>query len=140
MCNTGILPSMDNEHSVVIYDGECGFCTWCVLFILHRDQGDQYRFAALKSKTAQSFFLKEGITDTEVLWLIDTKEYYRESSAVLRAVGRLGGIYQLSYAGLLMPRFIRDWVYTKVSLVRKRLVKGNVCPIIPWKYEHLFIE
>ena len=127
--------------SVIIYDGQCGFCTWNVLFVLRRPKGTQYTFTSTSSDYAQEFFSRETIHTPETIWLIDpAQQYYSKSSAVLRIIGRLGGIYILAYVGFIVPSFIRDYIYDFIARNRKKLLKNNACPVIPDEYKHQFLE
>jgi len=129
------------NRSVIIYDNDCALCTGYVLFLLRRDRSDRYSFASLTGTTARNFFSRENIPveEQEALWLIDETTYYYKSSAILRAIGRIGGIYRFFYLFLLVPPVIRDWVYGVISRRRRRFM-GNTCPVIPPEYEGRFID
>ena len=128
------------NNTIIIYDGDCAFCSWCVLFVLKHKNRDQFRFAALSSNTAQAFFAKEGITDIEMIRCITAEATYTKSSAVLAILGQLHWSYKITCLGYLIPKFLRDAVYDLVSRNRKRLIRGNVCPVIPVEYNALFLD
>ena len=126
---------------IIIYDSDCAFCTWCVLFVLRHKSRDRFLFAGLSSKTALEFFQSKNITDAEMIWLIEPNgQYHYRSSATIRVTGLLSTWYAPVYALLLVPKPIRDWCYNWVAKRRKRFVKNNVCPIIPSEYSHLFVS
>jgi predicted DCC family thiol-disulfide oxidoreductase YuxK len=128
------------EKHIIIYDQECAFCTWWVLFVLKRDTEKKYLFTSLQSPTAQTFFEINQITDPVMIWLlVSDGTHYNRSGASIRIISGLGGIYRLVTIALLVPRPIRDWVYTLISNHRKALIKNNVCPIVPEDYSQQFI-
>jgi predicted DCC family thiol-disulfide oxidoreductase YuxK len=128
------------EKTIIIYDQDCAFCTWWVLFVLKRDKQKKYFFTSLSSLTAQTFFQENNITDAVMIWLLlPDKTYYNRSSASIRIISGLGGIYRFTQLALLVPRPFRDWVYTLISNHRKALIRNNVCPIVPDAYSEQFI-
>lgn len=131
---------MSEVSPLIIYDSECAFCTWCVLFVIQRDAQPHYHFTSLTSKTALDFFAAHHITDTEAIWLLRPDEsFYNRSSATIRIVSSLGGIYRAASLGLLIPRPIRDWVYTFIANRRRRLLANATCPVIPSEFQDRFI-
>ncbi|WP_294297757.1 thiol-disulfide oxidoreductase DCC family protein [uncultured Chryseobacterium sp.] len=112
-----------NKH-VVFFDGDCGVCNFWVQWILERDKKNQFMFASLQSDFGQQFLSERGLNtkvfNTMYLW--KPNQYYLEKSrAVLKIADLLGGIYKLSVIGKLIPKFLSDKVYDKVSENRMKL-------------------
>ncbi|MDQ1097397.1 MULTISPECIES: thiol-disulfide oxidoreductase DCC family protein [Chryseobacterium] len=109
---------------IVFFDGECGVCNFWVQWILERDTKDQFMFASLQSDFGQKFLSERGL-DTQVfntMYLWKPNSYYLiKSSAVLEIARLLGGIYQLSAIGKIIPQFLRDKLYDVVSKNRMKL-------------------
>lgn len=109
---------------IVFFDGDCGVCNFWVQWILKRDHNNRFLFASLQSDFGQTF-LSERKLNTEVfntLYLWKPNHYYLEkSNAVLQIANILGGIYQLSAIGKIIPRFLSDRIYDLISKNRMKL-------------------
>lgn len=112
------------DKHIVFFDGDCGVCNFWVQWILERDKRDQFRFASLQSDFGQEFLSERGL-DTKVfntMYLWKPNQYYLEKSrAVLKIADILGGIYKLSAVGKIIPKFLSDKIYDKVSENRMKL-------------------
>ena len=110
------------ERALVLYDGECGFCTRSVLFVFRNDPGGRYHFAALGSPTGQRLLREHGIPPTEdTIVLIDGPRASVRSTAALR-IGR-GLRWPWSWVaalGFLLPRALRDAAYRAFARRRHR--------------------
>ena len=106
---------------VLFFDGECGLCNHTVRWLIARDRQRVLRFAPLQGRLAaqKRVVLPADYPDWGVaLWDEDGIHY--ESDATLRAVGRLGGVWRLAHALLLIPRAIRNGVYRFIARNRIR--------------------
>ena len=102
-------------QDILFFDGECNLCNGTVDFLIRRDHGRHLHFASLQGDTAKKLLpqnVREGL-DTVVLWRDGV--LFRRSSAVLRAVATMGGLWLLTKVFLLVPAFIRDWFYDCVA-------------------------
>jgi predicted DCC family thiol-disulfide oxidoreductase YuxK len=134
---------------VVLYDGVCGLCNRYVQFLLRRDRGRVFRFAALQGAFGQDALTRHGIEvtgDPQSIVLLESPGTPNErlrvrSDAVLASVARLGGPWRCVGALRLIPRFLRDGVYDFVARVRYRLFgRFDVCAVPPGGFEQRFID
>lgn len=119
---------MERYNKVVLYDGECGFCSFWVQWLLNMDKDNQLKFASLQGNYGQLFLQDKGlnITDFDTIYFIkDDEFFYEKSTAIIQIVNSLGGIFQLIMLLYIIPRFIRDAVYMIVSKNRKKLINNN---------------
>jgi predicted DCC family thiol-disulfide oxidoreductase YuxK len=114
---------MDNSGPILLFDGVCNLCNSLVKFIVRRDKNARISFASLQSGTGQSLLLKAGLSKES----IDTIVYFTgekillRSSAVLNLLKDLGGGWKLFYALIIIPSFIRDFVYKLIAKNRYKL-------------------
>lgn len=104
---------------IILFDGHCNLCNGTVKFVIKRDVAANFSFAALQSSVGQDLLRKFKMsTDTlGTFVLIQGDGYYVKSTAALRVVKELGGLWRLLYVFILVPRTIRDYLY---SLLAKR--------------------
>jgi predicted DCC family thiol-disulfide oxidoreductase YuxK len=117
---------------VILFDGVCNLCNASVNWIIDQDKKNLFRFASLQSAYGKSVIEQFNITgnymDTVVL-LEDDKVYLR-SEAALRVLKHLGGLYSLAYAFVIVPAFLRNFVYNIVAENRYRWFgKQDACRI-----------
>ena len=115
-------------HTVLLYDGLCGFCDGILQFILARDQKRTMRFAALQGDYAGTL-LKEfpELQAVDSLIVVQTsaddptRRPLVRSDAVIAIAGYLGGPWRAVGALLrLIPRRVRDWGYDAFATRRFR--------------------
>jgi predicted DCC family thiol-disulfide oxidoreductase YuxK len=108
--------------AILLYDGECGFCTRSVLFVYRRDPKARIRFASLQSDVGQKLLAEHGIPlDMSTVALVDEKGAHVRSTAVLRTARLLRWPWSWGYAAILVPRFVRDPLYRLVAKHRRKL-------------------
>lgn len=101
-------------QTVVFFDGLCNFCNGAVQFIIKRDVKNIFKFASLQSNYAQNELNKFNIdlnAPNSFVLLLNGK-VYQQSTAALMVTKQLSGLWPLLYALIVVPRFIRDWVYS----------------------------
>ena len=100
---------------VIYFDGFCGLCNGFIDFVLTRDRARHFRFAPLQGPTAKARFGDPGDVDPTTILLEDGGVVFERSTAALRIIARLGGVWSLAGVFRLVPRFIRDAVYDWVA-------------------------
>jgi predicted DCC family thiol-disulfide oxidoreductase YuxK len=121
---------------IVFFDGYCLLCQASVQFIIQRDPSGLFQFAPLQEELANKLLapLPESGVSSVILWE-EGKISYR-STAALRIVKKLRGVWPLLYVLTIVPVFIRDGIYNWVAKNRyKWWGKSSKC-LIPkpeWK-------
>jgi predicted DCC family thiol-disulfide oxidoreductase YuxK len=111
-----------DKHGIILFDGVCNLCNGAVTFIIDRDPAAYFRFAPLQSEVAQRL-LPRGI-DTSMslssLILIEGNRFYTHSTAALRIARKLRGGWPLLYGFMIVPKVLRDSIYSWVATNRYR--------------------
>ena len=132
-----------NEKNILLFDGICNLCNRLVQFVIKRDLKAKFRFAALQSKTGQALCLhmKLPMGDfNSIVYIRDGKCLFK-SSAILHVLYDLGGVWKLFYAFIIMPSFIRDFVYTIVAKTRYKVFgKRETCMIPSSEIKNRFLD
>jgi predicted DCC family thiol-disulfide oxidoreductase YuxK len=118
--------------AVVLFDGVCNLCNGLVRFVVKRDPDGRFKFAALSSDAAAralSRFDTGPLPDSLVL--IEDGNVFTRSDAALRIARRLGFPWQLAYALVVVPKFLRDWVYDLVARHRYRWFGRREACVVP---------
>lgn len=120
------IVSFMNSHSnkinqkIVLYDAFCTFCIQSAYQLKHLDSGCHLKIIPLQSAEGRNnlkfFNLPENYNKSVIF--INENKYYLKSTAVIRAFSALGGIYNGFLVFLLIPPFLRDFVYTQISKMR----------------------
>ncbi|MGG6312817.1 thiol-disulfide oxidoreductase DCC family protein [Paenibacillus macerans] len=135
-------PEKEN-HPVVLSDGVCHLCQGAVKFIIKRDPGGRFRFAALQSEAGQRL-LQSNMPATETLdtiVLIERGACYTRSAAALRIAKGLRYPWPLLYALILVPRGIRDAAYRTVAKHRYRWFgKDETCLVPTRELKERFLQ
>lgn len=109
------------DHPVLFFDGVCNLCNASVDFIVRRDKKRKYRFAPLQGITAAHAIpeqVEKGDFDSFVL--AERGQIFTRSTAALKVLVGLGGIWSLAKPLLLIPAALRDPIYRLIAKNRYR--------------------
>jgi predicted DCC family thiol-disulfide oxidoreductase YuxK len=122
LSNQESSPKITQEYQIILFDGVCTLCNQSVDFIIQRDAKDTFKFASLQSESAKNL-LKPFTVNTEKLdsvLLIKNGKLYQKSSAALQIARQLSGGWKLMYGFIIIPRFLRNFVYDIIAKNRYR--------------------
>ncbi len=125
---------ISKEHPIILFDGYCNLCSSSVQFILKRDKKKLFRYAPLQSDFGKSKLIENGLTINKIdtLVLIENDTAYTYSTGALKIARQLDGWWPLLYAGIIIPRFLRDLIYQFIAKNRyKWFGKTKECFMIP---------
>jgi predicted DCC family thiol-disulfide oxidoreductase YuxK len=112
-----------NHKALILFDGDCGLCTGLMQFIIKRDKKNKFLFAPLQSKVGQEFLAHKGFPPN----YLDSFKYvvydklYEKSTAGLKLLKDIGGIWQMLYLFIIIPKPVRDGFYSLVSKYRFKI-------------------
>ncbi len=131
------------EKRIILFDGVCNLCNSAVKFVLKRDKNSVFRFASLQSNVAIGLLKNVKVSDMDsgTFVLIDNGKVYTRSTAALRVCKQLSGIWPLMIVFMIVPLFIRDWVYNLISKNRYRWFgKRDICMIPSPEVKNKFLN
>lgn len=107
---------------IVLFDGFCNLCSGAIDFILKHDPTHKFRFLPFQSEFARSFLNELGSLPQPIgtLILFEGSRSYTGSTAWLRIVRRLSGLWPLLFALVVIPRPVRDMTYNWIARNRYR--------------------
>ena len=116
-------PAAIPPEGIVLFDGHCNFCSGVVNFLIDRDPHGRLQFATLQSDTGRRLLAEHRLSmpdepDTMV-FIVGGKAFVR-SDAALATTKYLSGLWPLARVAWVVPRFLRDAVYTFVARNRYR--------------------
>ena len=102
---------------VILFDGVCNLCNNSVKFIIKNDKRNIFKFAPLQGKYGIKIQNRYNINTTEInsIILIDGKKTYAKSSAALRIAKDLRAPFFMLYVFIIIPVFIRNFVYDLIA-------------------------
>ena len=120
----------DAYGQVIVFDGVCNFCNSFVNFVMDRDRQQKFKFGTLQSEPGQ--YLLEELQlpreDFETFLLLKNGRVFSKSTAALKIIRELDGIWPVLYALMVIPRPIRDTCYDFIARHRYRWMgKSTAC-------------
>ncbi len=117
------MPTNTNHSSILLFDGVCNLCNGIVQFVIKHDPNAKFKFASLQSEAGQTLLKKFGLktNDFDTFVLVRGETYFVKSSAVLRVLNELGGVWKLFYAFIILPAPLRDLFYNAIAGSRYKL-------------------
>ena len=115
--------TMINSDNILMFDGVCNLCSRLVQFINKRDKKAKLLFISLQSAYGQSLLRKFGLPsdDFDTVVYIRGDKYFLKSSAILHILKELGGIWKLFIIFIIIPGFIRDYIYKIIAKTRYKI-------------------
>ena len=105
------------NKTILLFDGYCNLCHSSVQFVLKHEKNNEIYFTSLQSPTGIEILNHYSINPKEIdsLVLIEKNKAYIKSTAALRITKYLKGLYPIGFSLLIIPSFIRNWVYDYVA-------------------------
>ena len=122
---------------LILFDGVCNLCNSSIDLVIRNDKKNIFHFASLQSDFGQRFSKAHNLSteNFETIVYFENGKLYFKSSAALRIARHMSGIYSLLFIFIILPPFIRDFVYNVVAKNRyKWFGKRDTCRL-PTKEE-----
>jgi predicted DCC family thiol-disulfide oxidoreductase YuxK len=125
MPETSQIPAVALATPLLVYDGNCGFCSRAVQFILRHERRHDLQFVPRDSEFGKELRRRFHLEAVESMLWIDNDRALIESNAVLSSGKYVGGIWAvLSKIAWLVPSSLRNWAYRLIARNRRRLSSG----------------
>ena len=120
------------DNYIILFDGVCNLCSGAVQFVIRRDTKNKFSFASLQSDIARQLLFEKGLTPSlETILVLKGDVVFEKSDAALEIARHLSGAWPLLYVCKLVPRFIRDGVYTWIANNRYRFFGRQESCMLP---------
>ena len=105
------------QHSIILFDGVCNLCNGAVQFVIKRDNKNRFVFASLQSGEGIEILKEYNLPSNKMasFILVDNGKVYDKSTAALRVLKNLKGLWRAFYIFIIVPKFIRDGVYDWIA-------------------------
>lgn len=126
------------EQSIILFDGVCNLCNGFVNFLIPRDEENRFQFGSLQSDKVKELLKQYHYSSDNIstVLLIENRQLYSQSTAVLRIARKMNGAWPLLYGFMIIPRPIRDFLYNLIARNRYSLFgKKDSCmmPTPEWR-------
>ena len=108
--------------NLVLFDGVCNLCNGFVKFLIRQDHRQVLSYGTLQSEEIQKILMNAkfvGNSDTVVY--MRHGSIFTRSSAVLRILRDLGGLWHIVVTMYVIPRAFRDYIYRYIARNRHRI-------------------
>jgi Uncharacterized protein conserved in bacteria len=114
---------MIKNKNILLFDGFCNLCSRLANFIILRDKKAKFLFLSLQSASGQSLLKKFGLPtdDFDSIVYVSNDKYFLKSTAILYILKELGGIWKLFFIFIIVPNFIRDFIYKIIAKTRYKI-------------------
>lgn len=136
-------PNVRSEDRVVLFDGVCKLCSAWARFLIQFDRKEIFKLCAIQSDEGKAIleFYGMRIDVYETMILVEGPELSTKSTAFFRVVRRLPFPWPLMRAFIIVPRFIRDWLYDRIALNRYKIFgRYDSCVLPTPDHERRFLR
>ncbi|MBJ7882451.1 thiol-disulfide oxidoreductase DCC family protein [Gelidibacter salicanalis] len=125
--------NLEKNKQLILFDGVCNLCNSSVQYVIKHDQQDIFRYTALQSEVGQEILehykIDTSKTDSILLYSEENGIFYK-STAALKIASQLGFPRNIMVIFIIIPPFIRNWVYDFIAKNRyKWYGKKDECMI-----------
>ena len=134
---------MSEVPNLILFDGVCNLCNASVQFVIRHDRAGKFRFAAIQSEIGREIFQRHGLDPAKLqtfVFITDGRIFLR-SDAAIEVVARFGGAWKLLRVLSLVPRSLRDAIYSFIAQNRYRWFgRQEVCMIPTPEIKERFLD
>ena len=127
------VPSFDDTHALVIYDGVCVLCSRSMRQIAKRDTKGHFQYASAQSPLGQALFKHYALDPIafETVLLLSQGHAFGKLEMALEIARVLGGPWRLFQLFKPLPRALQDRAYDLVAKNRYRLFGRTETCMVP---------
>ena len=106
------------NKKLILFDGVCNLCNSSVQYAIKHDKNNLFLFTALQSNVGQNIIEHYNIDTSKIdsiLLYTPEKGIHYKSTAALKVAWQLGFPINLLAIFLIVPNFIRNWVYDFIA-------------------------
>lgn len=138
-----IMEYIPKNKKLILFDGVCNLCNHSVQFIITHDKNNVFMFAPLQGTTGAALVKTLNI-DTKkldsILLYTPKKGVKSKSTAALKIASKLRFPINVLYIFIIVPPFIRNWIYNIIAKNRYRWFgKKETCMIPTAELENKFL-
>jgi len=132
-----------DQRPLILFDGECNFCSRSVRFILRHERGPFFEFGRQQSPVGSKLLAARGLpAQPETMVVLDRHHIYTQSDGIIFILRQLRWPWSMiGNVMRLFPRPLRDSIYRFIARRRYALFgRAKDCPILPMATQHRFID
>jgi len=129
---------MEQKERIIIFDGICGFCNKSIDILIKLDTHKIFRYSSLQGEFVKTLEIEPDMDS--IIYYEDGIIYYK-STAILKILQALGGLWTMTTIFYLIPRVLRDLIYDVIAKYRYRIFgKMESCRMPKEDEKELFIS
>jgi len=129
---------MQHKDKIIVFDGICGLCNKSIDMLIKLDQKKLFKYTSLQGEYVKQLDIEEGIDS--IIFYEEGKLYYK-STAILRILRSLGGVWVITNIFYLIPTLLRDAIYDLIAKYRYKIFgKMESCRMSKKDEEALFLD
>jgi len=124
------VPAFADDKPIIVFDGQCVFCSSWARFVLAIDRKGRYRLLAAQTPLGEALYRHLGLDpkNYETNILIENGVAYFKADRSIRLAMGLGFPWSLAVVFRAIPRGLRDRLYDLVARNRYRIFgRTDVC-------------
>ncbi len=106
---------------IVFFDGHCLLCNGFVNWVMDQDQFGVIQFAPLQGTAAKQYVNESDILKLDTVYYLRSSFLHSQSNAILWILYDLGGWKRASIFFMIIPKFLRNFIYQLIAKNRYRL-------------------
>jgi predicted DCC family thiol-disulfide oxidoreductase YuxK len=120
-----------NHNNTILFDGDCSMCNYWVKFVTKRATKNRFKFVSLLSKEGKELLGVYKVNEEiDSVILIKNNKAYIKSTAALNIVKSLKFPWFFCYGFIIVPKFLRDYIYDVIAKNRHKFFKkSGTCEI-----------
>ena len=124
---------LKENNNILLFDGVCNLCNSSVKFVIKHDKKKTIRFASLQSKKGEELLQSHQVYQNSLNSFVYLRNNVMllKSTAALYLAKDLAGLWKLFFAFIIIPRPIRDYVYSIIANNRYRWFGKSESCMIP---------
>ena len=129
---------MKDTKKIVIFDGICGLCNKSVDILIWLDTKKHFHYTSLQGEFVKTLNLEPSIDS--IIFYDDGIVYYK-STAILKILHSLSGMWTLANLFYIIPKVVRDFIYDVIAKYRYKIFgKMKRCRMPKVEEQELFID